>query len=107
MTLSEKKLSLVGRQWMYGFNCRKAKKLIPAKKRKMPGHRQYPGVKGKIVDWIAHKFEEGRLYIHIRFRDKTEVTFTLGSSLQIRAADLSDISTGDFKLIREYFRYVE
>ena len=30
MTLWERKLSSVGRKWVYAFNPRKAKKLIPA-----------------------------------------------------------------------------
>jgi hypothetical protein len=32
MTHSEKKLSLVARKWIYSFNCRKAKKLIPVER---------------------------------------------------------------------------
>jgi hypothetical protein len=84
-----------------------AKPKMPEKPKVRERGRQYPSVKGKVVDWIEHKFEEGRLYIHVRFQDKTEVTFTLGSRLQIIEADLSDISTGDFKPIREYIRYAE
>ena len=39
---------------------------------------------------------------HFRFMDKTELTFTRGCRLVIEEADLSDISTGDCKLIKEY-----
>ena len=84
-----------------------AKPKMPEKPKVPERGRQYPGVKGKVVDWIEHKFEEGRLYIHVRFQDRTEVTFTVGSRLQFVEADLSDISTGDFKPIREYIRYAE
>jgi hypothetical protein len=34
-----------------------------------PG-KQYPGVHGKIVDWAEHVFEEGMLYVRVRFTDK-------------------------------------
>ena len=35
------------------------------------GRKQYPGVNGKVVDRVEHKFEEGLLFIDIRFVDKT------------------------------------
>jgi len=69
--------------------------------------KQYPGVRGKVVDFIEHQFEEGMLFIHVRFTDKTEVSFTLGCRLYIKEADLSDISTGDYKLLKEYVAYEE
>ena len=67
----------------------------------------YRGLRGKVVDFFEHQFDEGRLYIHIRFRDKTEITFTLGSKLLIHSVELSDVSTGNLKPIREYVRYQE
>jgi len=69
--------------------------------------KQYPGVRGKVVDFIEHQFEEGMLFIHVRFTDKTEVSLTLGCRLYIKEADLSDISTGDYKLLKEYVAYEE
>jgi len=27
--------------------------------------KQYPGVRGKIVDWAEHVFEEGMLYVRV------------------------------------------
>ena len=38
--------------------------------------KQYPGVRGKVVDWVEHRFEDGTLYIHVRFKDRTELTYT-------------------------------
>jgi hypothetical protein len=73
--------------------------------RKTVRGKQYPGVRGKVVDFLEHAFEENQLYIHVRFMDKTEVTFILGSRLVLAGADLSDISTGDYKLIQEYVPY--
>jgi len=81
--------------------------LKPPHARKRQCGRQYPGVRGKVVDFIDHQFEEGMLFIHVRFTDKTEVSFTLGCRLYIKEADLSDISTGDYKLLTEYVAYEE
>ena len=64
--------------------------------------KQYPGVRGKVVDWVGHKFDEGTLYIHVRFRDKTELTYTLGCRLVIEEAVLGDLTTGNYRTIREY-----
>lgn len=40
----------------------------------VPGAR-YRGLQGKVVDWVEHQFEEGVLYIQVRFRDKTELSW--------------------------------
>ncbi len=61
-----------------------------------PG-KQYPGVHGKIVDWAEHIFEEGMMFIRVRFTDKTELCWTLHTAHVIVEADLSDWKTGDFK----------
>lgn len=73
-----------------------------------PGRaRVYAGVRGKILERIEHQFEEGRLYLHVCFRDKTEVNFTLSSRLVIEEAVLTDMSTGNSKRIKEYVPYEE
>ena len=77
----------------------------PSRRKLAGGGKQYPGIHGKVVDFIDHKFEEDLLYIHVRFMDKTEVTFTLGSRLVIKEANLSDISTGNLKPLRTYVAY--
>jgi hypothetical protein len=64
--------------------------------------RQYPGIRGKVVDWVEHKFDEGTLYIHVRFRDRTELTYTLGCRLVIEEAVLGDLAMGNYRTIREY-----
>jgi len=60
---------------------------------------QYPGIKGKVVDFADHAFEEGLLYIRVRFTDKTELCWRITSSTLIEEADLSDWKTGDFRQI--------
>ena len=64
--------------------------------------KQYPGVHGKVVDWAEHKFEDGRLFIHVRFTDKTELCWTICTASVIEVADLSDWKTGDFKQLCLY-----
>lgn len=64
--------------------------------------KRYPGLYGKVVDWVEHEFTEGSLYIHVRFQDRTELTYTVGSRLFIEEAVLGDISTGDYSVLREY-----
>ena len=61
-----------------------------------PG-RRYPGLRGKVVDWVEHTFEEGRLYINVRFTDHTEICWQIATTLTIEQGDLSDWKSGDFK----------
>jgi hypothetical protein len=68
------------------------------------GKQKYPGVRGKLVDFIGHKFAEGRLYIHVRFQDKTEICWEVECVLTLREADLSDWTGGNFKRIKSFAR---
>jgi hypothetical protein len=69
----------------------------------VPG-RQYRGLHGKVVDWVEHKFEEGLLYIHVRFADKTELCWRIATRMTIEEGDLSDWKSGDFKQLRVFVR---
>jgi hypothetical protein len=75
------------------------KKDLPA-----PGKR-YPGVRGKVVDWAEHIFEEGMLFVRVRFTDKTELCWTLQTAHVIMEADLSDWKSGNFKQLKRYVEY--
>jgi hypothetical protein len=66
--------------------------------------RQYPSVRGKIVDWVDHVFEEEVLYLHVRFTDKTELCWRIGTSIVIEEADLSDWKTSNFKQLKLFVR---
>ncbi len=61
--------------------------------------KQYPGIKGKVVHWADHAFEEGILYIRIRFTDNTELCWRVTSSTLLEEADLSDWKNGNFRQI--------
>jgi hypothetical protein len=66
-----------------------------------PG-KQYAGVQGKVIDWAEHVFEEGALYIRVRFTDKTELCWTIRTASVIQEADLSDWKTGDEKQLEVF-----
>jgi hypothetical protein len=69
----------------------------------IPGLR-YRGVRGKVVEWVEHKFEEGMVYIHVRFADKTELSWRIVTRLAIEESDLADWTSGDFKQLRVFVR---
>lgn len=74
----------------------------PAPKFK-PG-RRYRGIQGKVVDWVEHTFEEGLLYIQVRFTDKTELCWRITARTTIEEADLADWTSGDGKQMRVFIR---
>lgn len=64
--------------------------------------KQYPGIHGKVVDWADHAFEEGILYIRVRFTDRTELCWRIVTSTVIEEADLSDWKTGNFRPLKVF-----
>jgi hypothetical protein len=68
-----------------------------------PG-RRYPGLRGKVVDWVEHAFEDGRLYLNVRFTDHTELCWQITTRLTIEQGDLSSWKSGDFKQIGVFAR---
>jgi hypothetical protein len=69
----------------------------------VPG-RRYRGLHGKVVDWVEHKFEEGLLYIHVRFTDNSELCWRIATCMTIEEADLGDWKSGDFEQLRIFVR---
>lgn len=66
--------------------------------------KRYREIHGKVIDWVSHNFEQGSLYVNIRFKDKTDFSLRFSPKILTDGIDLSDISTGDFDMIREYYR---
>jgi hypothetical protein len=64
--------------------------------------KQYPSVHGKVVDRVEHKFEEGLLFIDVRFVDKTALCWSIGTAIVIKEGHLSDWKTGDSKLVKRF-----
>jgi hypothetical protein len=54
------------------------------------------------VDWAEHAFEEGMLYVRVRFTDQTELCWVLQTAHVILEADLSDWTTGNCKQLIPY-----
>ena len=69
----------------------------------VPG-RRYRGVQGKVVHWVERMFEEGLLYIQVRFTDKTELSWQIATRMTIEESDLADWTSGDFKQLRVFVR---
>jgi hypothetical protein len=68
-----------------------------------PG-RRYPGVRGKVVDYISHTIDEGTLCMNVCFKDKTLFSLRFACDMFIVSADISDWKTGDYEMIREYMK---
>jgi hypothetical protein len=65
---------------------------------------RYREIHKKVVDWVSHSVEEGSVYVCIRVMDKTEFSLQFSPQILTDSIDLSDMSTGNFKMIREYYR---
>ena len=66
--------------------------------------RAYRGIRGKIVDQVQHGFEEGVLFLQVRFTDKTELCWQITTRMTIEKAELADWKTGDFKQLKVFVR---
>ena len=80
---------------------KRLEKRIKARHEKL--RKKYREIHGKVVDWISHNVEDNSLYVNIRFKDKTDFSLRFSPRIELDYVDLSDSSTGDFKLVREYY----
>ena len=80
---------------------KRLEKRIRARHEKL--RKKYREIHGKVVDWISHSIEDNCLYVNVRFKDKTQFSLRFVPQIATHYVDLSDISTGDFKMIREYY----
>jgi hypothetical protein len=74
------------------------------KKRYERLRKRYPEVHGKVVDFISHSIQDGTLYITVRFKDRTDFSLRYACDMFVVGADICDVKTGDFEVIREYMR---
>jgi hypothetical protein len=99
----ETKTVRVGNAEIKPMTARERKRLdkrIAARHEKL--RKKYPEIHGKVVDWISHSVEENSLYVNVRFKDKTQFSLSFVPQIATHYVDLSDISTGNFKIIRQY-----
>ena len=66
--------------------------------------RVYRGLRGKIIEQVDHAFEEGVLFLQVRFADKTELCWQITTRMIIEKASLAEWRTGDFKQLRVFVR---
>ena len=60
----------------------------------------YRGIHGKVVDWADHLFEEGMLFLRVRFTDQTELCWTIQTATVITEADLQDWESGSGEVLK-------
>jgi hypothetical protein len=82
----------------------KRKALAAQKTRLHSAGRRYPGVNGKVVDYISHSIDDGKLCVNVCFKDKTLFSLRFACDMIIVSADISDWKTGDYEMIREYVK---
>jgi hypothetical protein len=73
------------------------------KKRYARYRKQYKEVHGKKVDWINFNYEEGELYVNIRFTDGTNFSLDFCSTILTHSVEFSDMSSGDDEIIKTYY----
>jgi len=66
--------------------------------------RRYPEIHGKKVDWIEHWYEEGCLFFNVRFTDGKEFSISCRPTVYTHIVDYCDMSSGDMKVLRTYYR---
>jgi hypothetical protein len=66
--------------------------------------RQYPGLQGKVLDYVSHSIDDGTLCVNVCFSDKTLFSLRFACDISIVSADLSDWKTGNYEMIREYMK---
>ena len=81
---------------------RKLERVVEKKNEKL--RRRYRAVHGKVVDWVDHAFEDGDLFVSIRFQEKTDVGLVFRPKIVTDEISLYDVRTGNFRLVRQYFR---
>ena len=66
--------------------------------------RRYPGLQGKVMDYVSHSIDDGILCVNVCFNDKTPFSLRFACDISIVGADLSDWKTGNYEMIREYMK---
>jgi hypothetical protein len=66
--------------------------------------RRYPGLQGKVVDYVSHSIDDGTLCVNVCFNDKTLFSLRFACDISIVGADLSDWKTGNYEMIHEYMK---
>jgi hypothetical protein len=65
--------------------------------------KQYKEVRGKKVDWIDYNYEEGSLYVNVRFMDGTNFSLDFRPEILTTGEEFSDMSSADDEIIKTYY----
>lgn len=63
--------------------------------------KRYPGVRGKVVQYVESVAENGDLVLGIQFTDKTYLAFIVGSQVKSRA-ELLKVKGGNESVLKTY-----
>jgi hypothetical protein len=56
------------------------------------------------ISHVSHSIEDGTLYSTVRFKDKTDFSLRYACEMFVVRADICNVRTGDYDMIREYVR---
>ena len=74
------------------------------KKRYARLRKRYKEIRGKKVDWIEHTYEEGSLYVGVRFMDGTYFSLDFSPQIVTDGIEFSDMASGDEQILKTYYR---
>jgi hypothetical protein len=66
--------------------------------------KRYPEIHGKTVDFVTHTLRGTIVFFTIQFTDQTVFSLRYACDMFVVGADLDDVRTGDYELIREYMK---
>jgi hypothetical protein len=66
--------------------------------------KKYPEIHGKKVDFVTHTARGTMVFFTIQFTDQTVFSLRYACDMFVVGADLDDVRTGDYELIREYMK---
>jgi len=66
--------------------------------------KRYKEIRGKKVDWLDHDYEEGFLYVGIRFTDGTYFSLQFSPQVVTEGIEFSDMSSDDDEVLKVYYR---
>src|SRR5437762_8764499 len=73
------------------------------KKRYARLRKRYKEIRGKKVDWIEHTYEEGYLYVGVRFMDGTYFSLDFSPQIVTQGIESSHPSSADDKVLKTYY----
>lgn len=66
--------------------------------------KRYPEIHDKTVDFVSHTVRGTMVFFTIQFTDQTVFSLRYACDMFVVGAELDDVRTGDYELIREYMK---